>query len=68
MALTRISAVFTFRFSREFLPSDFDCGSGDFPNNSDYHNCSLLTTPLCNHCRGNLLLEHDEWSVGGQRA
>ncbi|KAH3733885.1 hypothetical protein DPMN_040324 [Dreissena polymorpha] len=68
MALTRISAVFVFNFARVFSPSDVDGRSGDFPKNSDYHDRSRLTTPSCNHSRGNLLLERDEWSVGGRRA
>ncbi|KAH3738454.1 hypothetical protein DPMN_045088 [Dreissena polymorpha] len=68
MALTRIGAVFVLKFSRVFSPSDVDGGSGDFPKNSDYHDCSRLTTPSCDHSRGNLLLERDEWSVGDRRA
>ena len=39
-----------------------------FPKNRDYHDRSRLTTPSCDHSRGNLLLERDEWSVGGRRA
>ncbi|KAH3770138.1 hypothetical protein DPMN_171421 [Dreissena polymorpha] len=68
MALTRISAVFVFRFSRVFSPSDVDGRSDDFPTNSDYHDRSRLTTPSYDHSRGNLLLERDEWSDGGRRA
>ncbi|KAH3728480.1 hypothetical protein DPMN_054437 [Dreissena polymorpha] len=68
MALTRISAVFVFKFLRVFSPSDVDGGSGDFPKNSDYHDRSRLTTPSCDHNRDNFLLERDEWSVGGRRA
>ncbi|KAH3709191.1 hypothetical protein DPMN_068653 [Dreissena polymorpha] len=68
MTPTRSVAVFVFHYSRVFLPSDVDGGSGYFPKNSDYHDCSRLTTPSCDHSRGNLLLERDEWSVGGRRA
>ncbi|KAH3776419.1 hypothetical protein DPMN_177844 [Dreissena polymorpha] len=70
MTLTRISAVFVFKFSRVFSPSDVDGGNCDFPNDfpSDYHDRSRLTTPSCDHSRGNLLLARDEWSVGGRRA
>ncbi|KAH3885308.1 hypothetical protein DPMN_009301 [Dreissena polymorpha] len=50
------------------LPSDVDGGSGNFHNNSDYHDRSRLTTPSCDHSCGNLLLERDERSVGGRRA
>ncbi|KAH3738449.1 hypothetical protein DPMN_045083 [Dreissena polymorpha] len=64
MALTQNVAVFHFSIS----PSDFDGGSGYFPKNSDVHDRSRLTTPSCAHCRGNLLLERGEWSVGGRRA
>ncbi|KAH3692345.1 hypothetical protein DPMN_194795 [Dreissena polymorpha] len=68
MALTRIVDVFVFHFSRVFSPSDVDGASGIFPKNSDYHDRSRLTTPSCDHSPGNLLLERDEWSVGGRRA
>ncbi|KAH3851593.1 hypothetical protein DPMN_094075 [Dreissena polymorpha] len=68
MALNRIDAVFVFHFSRVFLPSDVYGGSGNFHKNSDYHDRSQLTTQSCDHSRGNLLLERDEWSVGGRRA
>ncbi|KAH3817384.1 hypothetical protein DPMN_118918 [Dreissena polymorpha] len=47
---------------------DVDGGSGNFPKNSDFHDRSRLTTPSCDHSRGNLLLERGEWSVGGRRA
>ncbi|KAH3691322.1 hypothetical protein DPMN_192373 [Dreissena polymorpha] len=68
MALTRISAVFVFKFLHVFSTSDVDGGSGDFPINSDYHDRSRLTTSSCNHSLDNLLFERDEWSVGGRRA
>ncbi|KAH3700803.1 hypothetical protein DPMN_075783 [Dreissena polymorpha] len=68
MALNRIVAVFVFNFSRVFPPSDVDGGSGHFHKKRDYHDRSRLTTPSCDHSRGNLLLECDERSVGGRRA
>ncbi|KAH3849000.1 hypothetical protein DPMN_091385 [Dreissena polymorpha] len=68
MAVTRIVAVFVFHFSRVVSPSDVYGGSGNFPKNSDYHDRGRLTTPSCDHSRGNLLLERDEWSVCGRRA
>lgn len=36
--------------------------------NSGYHERSRLATPSCDHSRDNLLLECDEWSVGGRRS
>ncbi|KAH3826639.1 hypothetical protein DPMN_128548 [Dreissena polymorpha] len=68
MPLNQIVAVFVLNFSRVFSPSDVNGGRDNFPNNSDYHDLSRLTTPSCDHSRGNLLLERDEWSVGGRRA
>ncbi|KAH3698429.1 hypothetical protein DPMN_055164 [Dreissena polymorpha] len=68
MALTQNVAVFVFHFSRVISPSNFDGGSSYFPKNSDYHDRNRLTTPSCDHCRGNLLIERDEWLVGGRRA
>ncbi|KAH3857637.1 hypothetical protein DPMN_100248 [Dreissena polymorpha] len=68
MALTRMVAVFVFHFSRVFSPSNVDGGSGNIRKNSDYHDRSRLTTPSWDHSRGYLLLERDEWSVGGRRA
>ncbi|KAH3886575.1 hypothetical protein DPMN_010586 [Dreissena polymorpha] len=68
MALNRLVALFVFHFSRVFSPSDVDGGNAYFHKNSDYHDRSRLTTPSCDHSRGNLLLERDERSVGGRRA
>ncbi|KAH3704714.1 hypothetical protein DPMN_079776 [Dreissena polymorpha] len=65
---TRIVAVYFFHFSRVFSPSDVDGGSGNFPKNSDYHDRSRLTTPSCDHRRGNLLIERDNRSVCSRRA
>ncbi|KAH3824619.1 hypothetical protein DPMN_126456 [Dreissena polymorpha] len=68
MSLTLIVAVCVFHFSRVFSPSDVDDKSGNVPKNSDYQDRSRLTTPSYDHSRGNLLLDRDEWSVGGRLA